>query len=79
MSIREMKQMPNVVSLFSSMNLTPQSRLLLEQVVAGVALQVGGAKSLFASVNSLQDYVTDAELLGNPILVLTKANSHQKL
>ena len=76
MAIREMKQMLNVVSLFSSMNLTPQARLLLEQVVAGVALQVGGAKSLFSFVNSLQDYVTDAELLGNPIHVLTKPNSN---
>ena len=37
---------------------------------------MGGAKSLFASVNSLQDYVTDAELLGNPIPILTKPNSH---
>ena len=33
MAIREMKQMPNVVSLFSSMNLIPQARLLLEQAV----------------------------------------------
>ena len=48
----------------------------LEHAVAGVALQVGGAKSLFSSVNSLQYYVIDAELLGNPIPVLTKPNSH---
>ena len=60
MAIREMKQMPNVVSLFNSMNLTPQGRLLLEQAVAGVAMQCGGAMSLFSSVNSSQDYTTDA-------------------
>ena len=79
MAVREIKQMPNVVSLFTSLNLTRESRLLLEQVVAGVALKVGGAKSLFANVNFLQDYVTDVELIGNPLPVLTKPNSHLNL
>ena len=77
MAIREMKHMPNIVSLFNSMNLTPQARILLEQAVANVAIQCGGANSLFASTNSLQDYTTDVELLGHPLPILTKPNPHQ--
>ena len=37
LTVQEMKRMPSVVSMFNSMNLAPQARILLEQAVANVA------------------------------------------
>ena len=74
MAIREMKRMPRVVSMFNSMSLTPQARVLLEQAVAAIATQCGGTQAFFANNNALQDYTTDATLLGQPLPVLTKPN-----
>ena len=74
LAIREMKRMPGVVSMFNSMSLTPKARILLKQAVAAIATQCGGAQAFFANNNALQDYTTEATLLGQPLLVLTKPN-----
>ena len=71
-----MKRMPSMVSMLNSLSLNPQARILLERAVANVAIQCGGTQSFFSSVNTLQDYSTDVELMGHPLPNLTNPNHH---
>ena len=76
LALSAIKRMASMVSMFNSLSLNPQARILLERAVANVAMQCGGTQSFFSSVNTLQDYSTDVELMGHPLPVVTNPNHH---
>ena len=60
-AIQEMKQIPSVMNMLKSMNLSPQAQTMLEQAIANAAIQFGGVQAFFASGNSLHDSPTTAK------------------
>ena len=50
-----MKQLPSVMNMLKTMNLSPQAQTMLEQAIANTAIQFGGVQAFFASGNALQD------------------------